>query len=193
MPSPLRNPWLDPGWTPAPCCPPETITTVFIACSVQLLSRVQLFATPWTAARRLPGPGYTPVQSKTLKIKRRLARSRHWAGVTRRPPTPGLRSQMLNRVVHPSGGNLTEVLSPCTSGLPPSGRGDLQTWALSWVPQRCSLTHPSHPQNGKCRGGNDIDAGFAFIYYSPDPSHPFFACYSCGFYLFYLKHVFMGG
>ena len=98
-----------------------------------------------------------------------------------------------NRVVHPSGGNLTEVPSPCTSGLPRSGRGDLQTWALSWVPQRCSLTHPSHPQNGKCRGGNDIDAGFAFTYYSPDPSHPFFACYSCGFYLFYLKHVFMGG
>ena len=40
---------------------------------------------------RLPGPGYTPVRSKTLKIKRRLARSRRWAGVTRLQPTPGLR------------------------------------------------------------------------------------------------------
>ena len=40
---------------------------------------------------RLPGPGYTPVRSKTLKIKRRLARSQRWAGVTCLPPTPGLR------------------------------------------------------------------------------------------------------
>ena len=30
--------------------------------------------------------------------------------------------------MHPSGGNLTEVLSSCMSGLPHSGRGDLHVW-----------------------------------------------------------------
>ena len=34
------------------CCPPETFTTLLIACVVQLLSRVQLFATPWTVAHK---------------------------------------------------------------------------------------------------------------------------------------------
>ena len=32
------------------CCPPETITTLLISYSVQSLSRVWLFTTPWTAA-----------------------------------------------------------------------------------------------------------------------------------------------
>ena len=34
------------------CCPPETITTLLTSCSVQLLSCVRLFATPWTAAHQ---------------------------------------------------------------------------------------------------------------------------------------------
>ena len=34
------------------CCPPETVTALFIGHVVQSLSCIQLLATPWTAARQ---------------------------------------------------------------------------------------------------------------------------------------------
>ena len=77
----------------SPCCPPEAITPLSISYSVRFSSAAESCPTLcdprglWHAG--LPGPGWTPGQSKTLTIKRRLARSRSWASVIRLPPNPG--------------------------------------------------------------------------------------------------------
>ena len=68
--------WMDAYWCKAEslCCPPGTTITLLISYKVKSLSRVRLFATPWTIAHQAP---------PSMK----LSRQEYWSGLPF--PSPG--------------------------------------------------------------------------------------------------------